>query len=205
MGKDAPGKPHDFCPAKAMSSIVRSSHGALRWLAGIGAIAIPGQGTFVAVGPIRAALEGTAFGGLHGALAGSLIGMGVPENRARRYEDRLSSSWFLLSVHNTDSQQTRKAKQILAETLAEDVLSTDKSDADYFNSESVAVWRTGHRRRRNGPGSTSEITARPAASIEALVPVPDSILYGSSNSGIDSSHDAEFDFAHARTGFCAWV
>lgn len=120
--------------AKATSATVGSSHGALRWLAGIGAIAIPGQGTFVAVGPIRAALEGTAFGGLHGALAGSLIGMGVPENRARRYEDRLSSSWFLLSVHNTDSQQTRKAKQILAETLAEDVLSTDESDAGDFNS-----------------------------------------------------------------------
>jgi hypothetical protein len=119
---------------KATSTTVGSSHGALRWLAGLSAIAVPGEGMFVAVGPIRAALEGTAFGGLHGALAGSLIGMGVPENRARRYEGRLSSSWFLLSVHNTDSQQMRKAKQILTETLAEDVLTTDESDADDFDS-----------------------------------------------------------------------
>ena len=119
---------------KATSTTGKSSHGALRWLAGLSAIAIPGEGMFVAVGPIRAALEGTAFGGLHGALAGSLIGMGVPVHLARRYEGRLSRSWFLLSVHNTDSQQMRKAKQILAETLAEDVLSTDESDADDFNS-----------------------------------------------------------------------
>jgi hypothetical protein len=120
--------------SKATSTTVGSSHGALRWLSGIGAIAIPGQGTYVAVGPVRSSLEGTAFGGVHGALAGSLIGMGVPEYQAKRYEMRLSGSWFLLSVRYADSQQMIKAKRILEETFAEDVLSTDESHADIFNS-----------------------------------------------------------------------
>jgi len=120
--------------SKATSTTVGSSHGALRWLSGIGAIAIPGQGTYVAVGPLRASLEGTAFGGVHGALAGSLIGMGVPEYQAKRYETRLSGSWFLLSVRYADSQQMIKAKRILEETFAEDVLSTDQAHADIFNS-----------------------------------------------------------------------
>jgi hypothetical protein len=123
-----------FATSKATSTTVGSSHGALRWLSGIGAIAIPGQGTFVAVGPVRASLEGTAFGGVHGALAGSLIGMGVPEYQAKRYEMRLSGSWFLLSVRYSDPQQMTKAKRILEETFAEDVLSTDESHSEIFNS-----------------------------------------------------------------------
>jgi len=128
---------------------VGSSHGALRWLAGIGAIAIPGQGTFVAVGPVRAALEGTAFGGVHGALAGSLIGMGVPEFQAMRYEGRIESSCFLLSVHNSNSRQMTKAKRILAETLAEDVSSTEGSNADALNSRrSSSVLAFDFRRNR---------------------------------------------------------
>jgi len=137
--------------SKATSTTVGSSHGALRWLSGIGAIAIPGQGTYVAVGPVRSSLEGTAFGGVHGALAGSLIGMGVPEYQAKRYEMRLSGSWFLLSVRYSDSQQMIKAKRILEETFAEDVLSTDESHADIFNSNrsmpgmpAVAGTRLGH-------------------------------------------------------------
>jgi hypothetical protein len=120
--------------AKATSTTVGACHGALRWLAGLSPIAIPGRGTFVAVGPIRAAIEGNAFGGTHGALRGSLIGMGVPEYQARRYEGWLENRWFLLSVQFADSQLLTKAKRILAETLAEDVLFTDDPNGYLFNS-----------------------------------------------------------------------
>jgi hypothetical protein len=121
--------------AASGTSSAGAAHGALRWLAGISAIAIPGQGTFVAVGPIRSALEGTAFGSIHGALAGSLIGMGVPESEARRYEGRIVSSWFLLSVNCTDSQRLSKARQILSETRAEDVLATSMSESGFYSSD----------------------------------------------------------------------
>src|ERR1700739_4869060 len=63
--------------------------GTLRWLAGIGALAIPGVGPFIAAGPIMAALAGVGVGGAVGGIAGALIGMGIPEYEAKRYEWRV--------------------------------------------------------------------------------------------------------------------
>jgi uncharacterized membrane protein len=120
--------------AKATSTTVGACHGALRWLAGLSPIAVPGRGTFVAAGPVRAALEGNAFGGIHGALAGSLVDMGVPEFQARRYEGWLENRWFLLSVQLSDSQLMTKARRILADTLAEDVLFTEDPNGYFFDS-----------------------------------------------------------------------
>ena len=125
--------------AKATSTTVGSCHGALRWLAGITPIAIPGCGTFVAVGPVRAALEANAFGSTQGALTGSLIEMGVPEFQAKRYVGWLENRWFLLSVRFSDSQLMTKARRILNETLAEDVLCTDDPNDNLFNSNPVAA------------------------------------------------------------------
>src|ERR1700751_4999920 len=62
--------------------------GALGWLMGIGALAIPGLGPFIAAGPIMAALAGAGVGGAVGGIAGALIGMGIPEYEAKRYEGR---------------------------------------------------------------------------------------------------------------------
>ena len=53
--------------------------GGLGWLAGIGALAIPGLGPFIAAGPIMAALAGVGVGGAVGGITGALIGMGIPE------------------------------------------------------------------------------------------------------------------------------
>jgi hypothetical protein len=126
--------------AKATSTTVGACHGALRWLAGLTPVAIPGCGTFVVVGPIRAALEGNSSGGIHGPVTGSLIEMGVPEIQAKRYEGWLENRWFLLSVQLSDSQLVKKARQILDETFAEDVLCTEDPNGFFFNSNpSVAV------------------------------------------------------------------
>src|SRR6266545_1484168 len=51
--------------------------GALGWLAGIGALAIPGVGPFIAAGPIVAALTGIGAGGVLGGIAGALVGLGI--------------------------------------------------------------------------------------------------------------------------------
>jgi hypothetical protein len=59
--------------------------GALGWLAGIGALSIPGVGAFIAAGPIMAALSGAAVGAAVGGFTGALVGVGVPEYEARRY------------------------------------------------------------------------------------------------------------------------
>src|SRR5437016_7138797 len=65
--------------------------GALGWLAGIGALAIPGVGPFIAAGPIMAALSGAAVGAAVGGVGGALIGMGIPEYEAKREESKLQA------------------------------------------------------------------------------------------------------------------
>ena len=95
--------------------------GTLGWLAGIGALAIPGIGPFVAAGPIVAALSGVGVGAAVGGLTGALVGMGIPEYEAKRYEGKLKGGHCLVSVHSEDSQETEKAKKIFQEASAEDI------------------------------------------------------------------------------------
>jgi hypothetical protein len=104
--------------------------GGLGWLVGIGALAIPGLGPFIAAGPIVAALAGAGVGGAVGGLTGALIGMGIPEYEAKRYEGRVKDGGILLSVHSDDSQWTKKAKEILERTGAQDVSSTGEAIAE---------------------------------------------------------------------------
>jgi hypothetical protein len=109
--------------------------GALGWLAGIGAVAIPGIGPFIAAGPIMAALAGVGAGAVTGAIVGVLVGLGMPEYEARRYEGRIKNGGILVSVHCDDSEWIRRAKNILKETGAEDISSAGEAHADYANSE----------------------------------------------------------------------
>ena len=109
--------------------------GALGWLAGIGALAIPGLGPFIAAGPIMAALAGAGAGSMLGGVTGALIGMGIPEYEAKRYEGRVKKGGILLSVHSDDSSWTKKAKAILQETGAEDISSTGEAGADFAKTD----------------------------------------------------------------------
>jgi hypothetical protein len=95
--------------------------GALGWLAGIGALAIPGIGPFIAAGPIMAALSGAAVGAATGGIVGSLVGMGIPEYEAKRYQNRVREGRILIAVHSENSDQTKRAKQIFEDRGAEDI------------------------------------------------------------------------------------
>jgi len=101
--------------------------GALGWLAGIGALAIPGVGPFIAAGPIMAALGGAAVGGTVGGIAGALIGLGIPEYEAKRYEGKIREGNILISVHSDDSEETHEAKEIFKQAGAKDISSTGES------------------------------------------------------------------------------
>jgi hypothetical protein len=103
--------------------------GTLGVLAGIGAIAIPGVGPFIAAGPIMAGLAGLGVGGAVGGIIGALVGMGIPEYEAKRYEGRLKSGGVLLSVHCDTSAEIDRAKEILKNTGAEDVASSGESSS----------------------------------------------------------------------------
>src|SRR5947209_20208948 len=109
--------------------------GAMGWLLGIGAIAIPGLGPFIAAGPIMAALAGAGVGGTVGGIAGALIGMGIPEYEAKRYEGRVKDGGILLSVHSDSSDWTKRAKEILKRTGAQDISSTGEADSDDSSSD----------------------------------------------------------------------
>ncbi len=101
--------------------------GVLGLLAGIGALAIPGVGPLIAAGPIMAALAGMAVGGAVGGVTGALIGFGIPEFEAKKYEGRLKSGGILFSVHCDTSDQIKRAKAIVEQTGGEDVSSTGES------------------------------------------------------------------------------
>jgi hypothetical protein len=95
--------------------------GALGWLAGIGALAIPGLGPFIAAGPIMAALSGAAVGGTVGGLTGALVGLGMPEFEAKKYEGKLRSGSVLLAIHSEDSEEVDRAKEICRHAGATDI------------------------------------------------------------------------------------
>jgi len=109
--------------------------GTLGWLVGIGTLAIPGLGPFVAAGPLMALLGGVGVGAAVGGLTGALIGMGIPEYVATRYEGRIRGGCILLSVHADDSKWIDKAKKILKQTGAEDIASTGETKGDYANTD----------------------------------------------------------------------
>lgn len=95
--------------------------GALGWLVGIGSLAIPGVGPFIAAGPIMAALGGVAVGATVGGIAGTLIGLGIPEIQAKQYEGKVKGGNVLISVHTEDSEHVKRAKEIFERAQAEDI------------------------------------------------------------------------------------
>jgi hypothetical protein len=105
--------------------------GALGWLAGIGALAIPGVGPFIAAGPIMGMLGGIGVGGAIGGVTGALIGLGIPEYEAKRYEGRIRRGGILLSVHCDDPNWAKRARNLLYQTGAEDIASTGEAQADF--------------------------------------------------------------------------
>ncbi len=103
--------------------------GSLGLLAGIGALAIPGLGPFIAAGPIMAALSGSAVGGSVGLLIGALIGSGIPEYEAKKYESGLKEGNILISVHTDSDEEVNRAIEIMKKEGAKDISSTSEKSS----------------------------------------------------------------------------
>ncbi len=123
------GTSHDFAhekntkaPEGAVTGAVAGgvAFGTLGWIAGIGALAIPGVGPFIAAGPILAALSGAAIGAAVGGIAGGLI-------EAKRYEGKLKEGNILISVHTDNSAEISRAKDIFNKAGAEDICVTGEA------------------------------------------------------------------------------
>jgi len=122
--------------------------GTLGLLAGIGLLAIPGVGPFIAAGPIMAALSGIAVGAAAGGLAGGLIGLGIPEIEAKRYEEKIRGGNILISVHAETSEEVKKAKDIFENGGASDITSTSEKSAPKASTPEVVTRSTDVRPAR---------------------------------------------------------
>jgi hypothetical protein len=120
--------------------------GTLGVLAGVGLLAIPGLGPFIAAGPIMAGLAGLGVGGAVGGFTGALIGMGIPEFEAKRYEGRLQKGGILLSVHCGTSEEVKRAKDVLDRSGAEDVSSTGEAAVGKRDDRDAAARAAGGSR-----------------------------------------------------------
>ena len=103
--------------------------GALGWLVGVGSLAIPGLGAFIAAGPILAALSGAAVGAAVGGLTGALVGMGIPEYEAKQYEGKIKNGNILISVHVADAEERDIARETFEMCGAGDVKTTGEAKA----------------------------------------------------------------------------
>jgi hypothetical protein len=95
--------------------------GALGLLAGIGVLALPGVGAFIAAGPIMASLAGLGVGGAVGGFVGALVGMGIPEFEAKLYDVRVKDGGVLVAVHCESSEGISKARDVLKAVGAEEI------------------------------------------------------------------------------------
>jgi hypothetical protein len=110
--------------------------GALGWLAGIGTLAIPGLGPFIAAGPIMAALGGAAVGATVGGITGALIGLGIPEYEAKQYEGKIKGGNILISVHTDDADEVERVEEIYKSAGAEDISSVREAAVNKASARS---------------------------------------------------------------------
>ncbi len=149
--------------------------GALGWIAGIGALAIPGVGPFIAAGPILAALSGAAVGAAVGGIAGGLIGLGIPEIEAKRYEGKIKEGNILISVHTENSDEIKRANEIFKNAGAQDICTTGESSApdapkDKNRPADRPIVRPADRLSDNpSDRPTDHLTARPPQKSESAV------------------------------------
>lgn len=120
---------HTKAPEGAVAGVTGGGviGGAIGLLAGIGALAIPGLGPFIAAGPLMAALSGAAAGAAVGGVAGALIGLGIPEIEAKAYEGKLRSGGILIAAHASNSDEENAAKEIFRKEGAHDISATSEA------------------------------------------------------------------------------
>jgi hypothetical protein len=126
--KDLGHEKHSKAPEGTVAGVGTGAvlGGALGWLAGVGLLAVPGLGPFIAAGPIMAMLSGAAVGGGVGGFVGGLIGLGVPEYEAKQYDGKLRDGNILLSVHAESNREAKRAEEIFKHLGAHDIMCTSE-------------------------------------------------------------------------------
>jgi hypothetical protein len=114
--------------------------GALGWLTGTGALAVPEQLALLAVAPMATSLASLGAGTALGSLVGAWAGRRIPEYK-QHYEGRVRRGDILISVRCVDPPSARKAMQILKRTGAEDIASNKTADFPRTRTTSPPITR----------------------------------------------------------------
>ncbi len=72
------------------------------------------------------ALSGAAVGAGVGGITGALIGMGIPEIEARKYEGKVKGGNLLVAVHIETAEQRKRAENVFKMARAEDIVAVDE-------------------------------------------------------------------------------
>jgi uncharacterized membrane protein len=107
--------------------------GSLGLVAALSAIAIPGIGALFIAGPLLGAFAGAAAGGA----VGVLVGVGIPEDEAKLYEDRLKKGGLLVSVHTETRNEADRARAIFRQTGATDIAATHEARPDPVETKGI--------------------------------------------------------------------
>ena len=142
--------------------------GVLGWLVGIGSLAIPGVGPFIAAGPIMAALAGAGIGATVGGVSGALIGLGIPEYEAKRYEGKIKEGNILMSVHSENSEEKDRAKDIFEQAGAHDISYTEEQGVPDREAPKSG-FRTAEDIARRGPEDRESSNVKAVADVEEVV------------------------------------
>jgi hypothetical protein len=143
--KDFAHEKHTKAPeAGAAGAVVGGlAGGTLGLLASLGTLAIPGVGPLIAAGPIIGALAGIGAGGTVVGMISALVGLGIPEYEAKRYEGLIREGRVLLSVHCDNSEWEKRAKDVLERTGALNISARSEAKADYGESDKPRVRHSG--------------------------------------------------------------
>lgn len=117
------GDPHGHVAHGTLEGI--NIGGAIGWLAGLGALAIPGIGLFVAAGPILGILTGVAVGASLGTLRGTMLEeMGIPDPSLPHFEGAMNEGLIVISARFEDDQSSARASAAISRVGALDIGST---------------------------------------------------------------------------------
>jgi len=142
--------------------------GVLGGLIGSGLLVISGVEPLIAAGTVIAVLTGIGVGCIIGGIIGAIAGFTRPEYEAKRYEGRVKNGGILLSVHADDAHWSKRAKEILERTGAEDIAASGEAKGDFANSKRPIT--------RTLPPDTSTLPAEEPRAREEVPPPPVSNL-----------------------------
>lgn len=100
------------------------------WLAGTGHLSVSSFAPFIAAGPLLATLSALGIGTMVGAIIGGLIGVGIPEYEAKRFEGMVKKGKALLSVHCDTKAWATQAEDILVAAKGEGISRASEAKAD---------------------------------------------------------------------------